>query len=198
MPQLRWTLVFIAACIVAFVWQSIVGPEVLVYFAFFPAKALYAPWTLVTSIFLHANLLHLVFNMFALFTFGLYLERLIGRSAFLTLFLLAGVVGNLGYAFTALDPFTPAVGASGAIYGVIGTLAVLRPKMLVFVGGLPMPLVLAALFWALLDLAGLFVPTGIAHGAHLAGLAVGIAYGAYIRRELARRWYLHFEVSEWP
>ncbi len=135
-----------------------------------------------TSIFLHADFSHLFFNMFALFFFGLYLERAIGGRAFATLFLLSGLLGNLGYMVTSADPLIPAVGASGAIYGIVGALATLAPTMLIFIYGfIPVPMVLAAVLWALVDILGLFAPSGIAHGAHLGGMLVGAAFGIYVR-----------------
>lgn len=177
----KWTLILIAAAVLAFIIQSIVGPGRWVWFAFTPALAVDMPWTFLTSIFLHGGFSHLFFNMIALFFFGIYLERMVGRRRFLALFFAAGIVGNLGYMATTDNPWVPAVGASGAVYGVIGVLTALRPTLLVFLGGLPMPLVVAAFFWALLDFAGLFAPTGIAHGAHLTGLFLGAAYGVYLR-----------------
>jgi len=181
----RWTLIFIVACTVGFVFQNITN--LWIYLAFFPALAFEAPWMFVTSIFLHADFSHLFFNMIALFFFGTSLERLIGRRAFAALFLLSGVVGNLGYLLTTTNLYIPAIGASGAIYGVIGALATLEPFMLVYIYGVvPLPMIATAVLWGLLDFTGLFVPSGIAHGAHLGGMFVGVASGLYYRILFAR------------
>jgi hypothetical protein len=178
--RVRWTYVFIAACVVGFLVQQIT--DAWVYFMFFPAFAWEAPWMFVTSIFLHGDVSHILFNMIALFFFGTYLERMIGGRAFAALFLISGVVGNVGYLLTASDPLVPALGASGAIYGVVGTLAVLSPFTLVFIYGMvPVPMIVAAAIWGLLDFAGLFEPSGIAHGSHLGGMFIGILYGVYLR-----------------
>lgn len=175
-----WTFIFIAAAVIGFIIQALT--DSWIYFAFFPAYALNYPWMFFTSIFLHADFQHLFFNMLSLFFFGIYLERRIGRRAFATLFITSGLVGNAGYLITATDPLTPAIGASGAIYGIIGALATLAPFMMIFIYGLiPVPMILAAILWGLLDFAGLFTPSGIAHGAHLAGMFVGVAYGLYLR-----------------
>ncbi len=153
------------------------------YLAFYPAYFVDLPWTFVTSIFLHANFEHLLFNMIALFFFGLALESMVGRKLFATIFFLSGIVGNVGYLATALNPTIPAIGASGAIYGVVGTLVVLTPFRKVFLYGLfPLPLVAVVAFWVLLDLFGLFAPTGIASGAHLGGVIVGAIFGWYLKR----------------
>lgn len=176
----KWTFIFIAVSVIAFIIQQLT--DLWIYFAFFPAFSLVAPWMFVTSIFLHANFSHLLFNMFALFFFGIYLERMIGRKAFALLFLVSGIVGNVAYLITASDPFIPAIGASGAVYGIIGALATLAPTMLIFIYGMfPMPMVVAAVLWALMDIAGLFTPSGIAHGAHLGGMLVGVLVGFYVR-----------------
>lgn len=154
--------------------------------AFIPAFALDHPWTFVTSIFLHANFSHLFFNLLALIMFGAYLERMIGSGRFTALFFISGIVGNFGYMITAPSPYVPAVGASGAIYGIIGCMAVLYPSMVVWVWGIPMPLIFAAFFWMVIDYAGLFLPTGIAHGAHLGGILLGFMYGAVLRGRRTR------------
>ena len=96
-------------------------------------------------------------------------------------------MGNLGYMITAPNSSIPGVGASGAIYGVMGALAILYPFLIVYVAGLlPMPMILAAAFWALMELFGLFYPSAIAHGAHLGGLFIGILMGLYIRNKMNR------------
>ncbi len=181
----RFTFIFILVILLFFVYQ--LASDTWINLAFFPAFAFYEPWTFITSIFLHADFLHLFFNLFALFFFGIYLERIIGNGSFAALFIVAGIVGNLGYLLTASNPFIPAIGASGAIYGIIGTLAVIAPSLLVYIYGfIPVPMALAAFIWVLMDVAGLFMPTGVAHAAHLGGMVVGLIYGAYLR--VRSRW----------
>jgi membrane associated rhomboid family serine protease len=181
----KFTFIFILVILLFFVYQ--LASDTWINLAFFPAFAFYEPWTFITSIFLHADFLHLFFNLFALFFFGIYLERVIGSGSFAALFILSGIVGNLGYLLTSSDPYIPAIGASGAIYGIIGTLAVIAPSLLVYIYGfIPVPMALAAAIWALIDIAGLSMPTGIAHGAHLGGMIVGLIYGAYLRVRVRR------------
>ena len=181
-PQAKWTLRFIGISVIFFILQNILGPEIWQYFAFFPALAIKWPWTLITSVFLHADFNHLLFNMFALFFFGSYLERLLGSNRFLIIFISAGIVGNIGYLVTASNNMIPAIGASGAAYGLMGTLSVLAPFMSVYIWGLlPVPIIILTAVYAFIDVVGLSAPSGIAHGAHLAGLIVGIAFGLYLR-----------------
>ena len=176
----KFTFLFILVILIFFVYQ--LASDTWIYLAFFPAFAFYEPWTFITSIFLHADFIHLLFNLFALFFFGIYLERIIGNGSFASLFIVSGIVGNVGYLLTSSNPYIPAIGASGAIYGIIGTLAVIAPSLLVYIYGfIPVPMALAAAIWVLIDIAGLFMPTGVAHGAHLGGMVVGLIYGAYLR-----------------
>lgn len=146
------------------------------------------PWILITSIFLHGSLTHLLFNMFALFLFGLFLEKEIGSSRFLFVFFITGLIASLAAAY-----FYPAsLGASGAIYGVMGMLTVLRPLKLVWAFGVPMPMIIAAILWVAIDFSGLSsslqgIPVGIANAAHLAGIFSGALFGFMLKR------YLRFE-----
>jgi membrane associated rhomboid family serine protease len=90
---------------------------------------------------------------------------------------------------TASDQTIPAVGASGAIYGVLGALAVLTPFAMVYIYGIiPMPMIAVAVIWGLLDFFGMFAPGDVAHGAHLGGLFVGVLYGFYLRATVKRRY----------
>jgi membrane associated rhomboid family serine protease len=87
-------------------------------------------WTLLTSILIHANFFHLFANMFSLFFVGSFLENIIGKKRFLCTYLIAGLIGGLFFVVNAFlfgNPDIPAVGASGAIFGLLGVLAVLVP-----------------------------------------------------------------------
>ena len=98
------------------------------------------------------------------------------------IFISAGIVGNIGYFVTASNNMIPAIGASGAAYGLMGTLVVLAPFMSVYIWGLlPVPMIILTAVYAFIDVIGLSAPSGIAHGAHLAGLIVGIVFGLYLR-----------------
>jgi membrane associated rhomboid family serine protease len=180
----KWTFIFIAVCTGIFLIDSFLNIWPL--FAFTPSLAFQMPWTFITSIFFHAGLDHLFFNMFALFMFGLYLESRVSTKQFLILFFVAGFFGNVAYWLTAPLGTIPAVGASGSIYGIMAMLAVLYPGLVVYIGFAPMPIIFAAALWFILEFTGLFVPGNIAHEAHLAGLFVGIAYGFYIKRQRKR------------
>ena len=179
---MKWTFVFLITAVAVFFLQS-TGLFDWRLFAFTPGLALERLWTFITSIFLHADFTHLFFNMFALLIFGTVLESRIGSKNFIIIFFVSGIVGSLGYMITTRNPSIPAIGASGAVYGILGALAILMPKMVVFVWGIPMPMIAAAGFWTLTEFLGLFYPSGIARGAHLGGLFIGIIYGLYLRNQ---------------
>lgn len=162
--------------------------------------ALTRPWTLITAIFLHSNLVHLLYNLLGLALFGIILENIIGTKKFLKLFFIAGLVAS----FAGLPFYDRILGASGAIFGIIGMLAILRPKMVIWLYGMPMPMILALFIWAAIDIFGIFFPQGTANLSHLAGLAVGIItgvinYGGYKEQKPKKESILIDEkkVKEW-
>jgi membrane associated rhomboid family serine protease len=152
------------------------------------------PWTIVTSIFSHAlpwqapGISHLLFNMLALVFFGASVERLLGTRRYTYLFLGSGIVAGIAqvlvesYALHA--PEVGALGASGALMGLMGALVVLAPTLTVLVFFvIPAPLWALVAVYALIDLVGAIAPGDtLAHFAHLTGLAVGAAYGYYLRK----------------
>lgn len=163
-------------------------------FSFVPNLAFSRPWTFITSIFLHANFAHLFYNMLALFFFGIYLERIVDRKTYLLIFFVSGVFGNLLFMITTFDPSIPAVGASGAIYGIIGSLAALRPYAIVYIYFTPMPLIVAAILWALISFVGIFIPSSVAHAAHLSGLLVGFLLGFYLKQKERKKYFRIYRI----
>ncbi len=175
-------LLLTTICVVIFILQMMF-PAVTNSFALVSSEVLQRPWILVTSMFLHGGVEHLIYNMFALALFGSILEKIIESRRFIILYFISGLIAGLGAAFF----YPAALGASGAIFGVLGCLAVLRPRMRVYVGYIPMPMALAAVLWALGDLVGMFAPTETAHAAHLFGIFFGIALGLYYRKRFREK-----------
>lgn len=159
------------------------------FLQFTPATALEMPWTFITSTFMHADLTHLAFNMFALFIFGLFLESRVRPHTFLAVYFLAGVVGNVGYMLTASDSTVPGVGASGAIYGIMGVLGAIAPRVPIYMMliPIPIPMFIAVILYGIIEFLGFFAPGNIARGAHLGGLFLGLLYGWWLRRRHASR-----------
>ncbi|MBD3318550.1 rhomboid family intramembrane serine protease [Candidatus Woesearchaeota archaeon] len=161
-------LILCAACALVFLLQSVIGTESLLLIS---SVKWSEPWRLLTSIFAHGSIVHLLSNLFALGLFGLILEGRIGSQKVLWLFLLSGVVINV------FSPYPRSLGASGAIFAIIGALAILRPKIMVWVGGMPVPMILAAVIWLFQDIMGVFVPDGVGNLAHISGLGIGVIAG---------------------
>ncbi|HZY95291.1 MAG TPA: rhomboid family intramembrane serine protease [Candidatus Bathyarchaeia archaeon] len=105
-----------------------------------PGLSLPFPWTLVTSVFLHSGILHIVSNLFFLVIFGFILEEHVTKRRWVLTFLLTGFMGNVTFALAGLGGLIPpscGVGASGAVYGIIGTALGLKAAILIiFLAGL--------------------------------------------------------------
>ena len=146
-------------------------------------------WRFVTAVFLHASLAHIVLNLFALLLFGSILESLIGGRKFLIVFFATGIFANL----IAINFYSSSLGASGAIFGIIGTLIIVRPLLVVWAFGLPMPIFVAGILWIGADILGTI---GFLSGnpidntgniAHLSGMLLGFIFGILWRDWRARR-----------
>jgi len=138
------------------------------------------PWILLTSMFLHGGLNHLFFNMYGLLLFGPLLEHKIGAKKFLFVYLTSGLIA----AFFSSFFYARALGASGAIMGMLGALIILMPNLrLLFLFIIPMPLWVAGIVWILIDALGIFIPSGIGNIAHLVGIGCGLLFGLYLKKQ---------------
>ncbi|MBP6014465.1 MAG: rhomboid family intramembrane serine protease [Alphaproteobacteria bacterium] len=154
-------------------------------------------WTLLTSEFSHLLFLHFFLNMYVLASFGPIVEHTIGSTRFLMFYVLAAIVASVSHAavsaFLLNKPELPALGASGAISGVILLFSFLYPRArLLLFGFIPMPALVGAFAFVGLDVAGLIwqVEGGglpIGHGAHLGGAITGILYYLLVIRPLELR-----------
>jgi membrane associated rhomboid family serine protease len=126
-------------------------------------------WRLVTAMFLHGFLLHIALNMFALYVIGRPVELYLGPIRFLLLYLVSGLAGSAGA--LVQSPTTPVVGASGAIFGVLGAMMILEWQATGRLAG-------TALTWIVINLAINFAYNGvggnISVGGHIGGLVGGI------------------------
>lgn len=149
-------------------------------------------WTIVTSMFSHNLVWHLLLNMFALNSFGAIMEEGLGAGRFLRFYFAAGIVGSICHALVSAqiigDPSVPAHGASGAISGLILLFALCYPKQkLLIMGIIPIPALIGALAFIGFDIWGIFAQADggglpIGHGAHLGGAAVGMGYYLFFMR----------------
>jgi membrane associated rhomboid family serine protease len=121
-------------------------------------------WRLITAAFLHGNLIHLALNMFVLWIVGAPVEQAIGRGRFLALYLVSGLAGSAGALIFSPDAVT--VGASGAIFGILGAALVLESQRNYVLGGQAFGLIV-------INLVLTFAIPNISVGGHLGGLAGG-------------------------
>lgn len=172
--------------IFVFILQVIFGIGFTQTFALVPSQIIEQPWGIVTAIFLHGDLNHLFFNMFALIMFGPLLAQAIGNKRFITIYLATGIIASFAALiyYGIIAPNAIVLGASGAIMGMLGVLIMLMPRLpILFFFVIPMPLWVAGVGWFLLDTFGLFNPGGIANIAHIAGMLSGLAFGYYYKKK---------------
>lgn len=134
-------------------------------------------WQLVSYMFMHGSLGHIFFNMLSLYIFGPILERVWGPKRFFNFYIICGIVAGLAHLF--VDPsFRPAVGASGAVMGILAGFVYLFPNTELMMLFFPVPIKAKYLIpgFMLLDLFGAFNPSAgdnVAHWAHLGGALAG-------------------------
>lgn len=171
--------------------------EIVRFLGLTPALLSVQPWTIISSMFVHGGIWHILFNMIALYFLGSFLIRVAGERNFLAVFFLGGLVGNLLYflfgylVFHELipprfgDPFVTGIGASGGVFALAGILAIIVPRVPVIIFPIPIPMPLWIAVIILLALSFLF--SGIAWQAHVGGLVLGLIAGLIFRRR--RRTY---------
>jgi membrane associated rhomboid family serine protease len=156
--------------------------EIFDYFLpLYPIGSGFAVWQLVTYMFLHGGFMHLFFNMFALWMFGMELENLWGSRKFFWYYMACGIGAGLSNLFIAplFAPVGPTVGASGAVYGVLIAFGVLFPDRPIFIFFLlPIRARYFVLLYIFLEIYAGVTGTsdGFAHFAHLGGATVGLIY----------------------
>jgi membrane associated rhomboid family serine protease len=171
-PVVTYSLIGINLIVYIIQWLS--GDAVFEQFAYWPPLTATEPWRMVTTMFLHSQqfIPHVLLNMYSLFVIGPILEQTLGRGRFLALYLIAGFGGSVGVLLLA--PNSIVVGASGAIFGLLGALFVIQRRL----GGNTTQLLIVIGINLVIG----FVIPGLAWQAHLGGLLVGAGIGAiYVR-----------------
>ena len=165
---MKYTILIFVVCTFIFIYQN-ANPQ-LTENLVLSSKNIFG---LFTYMFAHANMFHFLLNMLVLFAFGIVVEEIFSYKM-LVIFMASGIIAGL----FSLIFYESIIGASGAIYGLIGAAALLKPQRETWLGiiGIPMPLMMVAIIYVMFDIVGLFFYTGIANIAHLIGLLVGIAF----------------------
>jgi membrane associated rhomboid family serine protease len=187
------SLALLAANVAVFLLQDQFGPSFIVTFALWPpgmpGGAPFEPWQLLTYGFLHGSLIHLAFNMFALYMFGSDVERLFGSRFFLAYYLvcvIAAAVTHIAVTALGVAPPAPTVGASGGMFGVLLAFGWYFPQRRVLLLFPPIPMsarVFVTVYGALELVLGVTgSQQGVAHFAHLGGMLGGWLMIEYRRR----------------
>ncbi|MCX6670431.1 MAG: rhomboid family intramembrane serine protease [Euryarchaeota archaeon] len=153
-------------------------------------------YTLFTSMFVHSDFLHILGNLFVFFFMGVAFEQRIGPKKFLIIYLITGVCGALTHALLNIDSMVPLIGASGAIFGILGAFAYAYPRDEIV---MPVPIgimfimrikvIYATILFAVFEtiIVMFSVQDSTAHFAHLGGLASGVILAAILLRNRAER-----------
>ncbi len=173
----------ITANVIVYLLQGLLGPVLIQWFALWPGHwswILVTPWTLVSYSFLHGGLMHIAFNMFAIWMFGSDLERVWGPRRLAVAYFLGVVMGALaqivvGEAFGGGG--LPVIGASAGVFAVLLSYAIVFPdrRVMLLFPPIPMPArVFVALYGAIELILGVTgTASGVAHFAHLGGMLGG-------------------------
>lgn len=180
-------------------------PKSIDYLALYPSHIMQGTflWTLITHMFVHGGIMHLVMNMFVLFSLGGLCERIIGKKRFIWFYLISGMFAGLlsvilsyyfGYGilekvFGSANVYM--VGASGAIFAIAGLFVMLLPKLrfsIIFLPFFTLPAyVMVPLVLVLTWLATIAADLPVGNVAHLGGFLAGLAYGYYLRMKYKRK-----------
>ncbi|TFB71000.1 rhomboid family intramembrane serine protease [Cryobacterium sp. Hz9] len=128
-PTVTYSIIGITLAV--YLLQFVFGDRItnlLLYAGVFSQPDSFQPWRMLTTALAHGSIFHVLLNMYTLWIFGQLLEQLLGRGRYLALYLLSALAGSLGVLFLA-DPFTPVVGASGAIFGLMGAFLVIQRRL---------------------------------------------------------------------
>ena len=166
-PVVTYTI--IAVCALLFLGQYVSGGLVERWLMYTPVTSVAMPWTFLTSGFLHGNVMHILFNMYALWAVGQFLEQKLGHVRYAALFLVSVLGGHVAV-FLLASPFSEAwvtgtVGASGGVFGIFAATFIVQRRMGVQAGSM---LVLIALNVGI----SFLVPT-ISWQGHLGGMIAG-------------------------
>lgn len=185
----RFTITLIGINIAIFIASIFIPDQTLNTLLFYPADVFSAKaYTLITSGFLHANTAHLLGNMLALYVFGRVVELEIGKGKTALIYFSAMILGGLFYSLTDILIFQtgyPALGASGAVMGMVATAILLKPFTFVYEFIIPLPVFILGWLTILADITGLLssADDGIAHFAHIGGFLAIFALMPFIEEK---------------
>jgi membrane associated rhomboid family serine protease len=178
--QYNFSIIASIVCVFAYILTSLVSPSGIIDELGFSPHDLVDPsraYTILTSMYTHASIGHLFFNLLGLIMIGVVFEQKIGTRPYILLYILTGICGSLAFAAIRwTGPNVIAVGASGAIFGIMGGFARLFPRERFMFFLFPVALPIWGIVVGYLVLQLLLIPTAtdIAIEAHIGGLVAGI------------------------
>lgn len=153
---------------------------------------LFPPFTLLTSMFLHGSLLHLLGNMLYLWIFGNNIEDFLGSFRFVFFYIISGIGASLTHIVFNPSSQVPMIGASGAIAGILGAYLILYPGAkiltLIFIWILPVPAAFILSLWFFAQVLNVGLGGGVAWFAHIGGFLVGILLIKYYSGKKRHVW----------
>ena len=197
-------LILIAANVLFFVvfnvlrLTNLTGEDFISFMALNPSNVFQGKylWTFVTSMFMHGDFFHVLANMFSLFFMGSLAEKILGKKRYLYFYLASGLFAGvffvlISYLLSASqilpgDFNAFAVGASGALFGIVGILMMLTPNLPVYVMFIPIPVKMkyaAPGMLILLWIISLAANIPIGNTAHLGGLLFGLTFGLFLKKK---------------
>lgn len=184
------TMSLMATCVVVFILEIVGGPEFAASLALDRSEFTgFSFLTMLTSMFAHADIVHLVGNLYFLYAFGRLVEDRVGEIGFLLFFLGTGYLGSVSYLLLHLGQEGIVLGASGAISGVLGLYLVLFPTRKIgwslYFKVVPVPAVIYFVIWFLFQFLAFRSDAGnVAYDAHIIGFLMGVAFGVGLRRNV--------------
>lgn len=178
----------IIANVLVFLLELTLGNSLISVFALWPLGSQFLPWQILTYAFLHGSVMHLLFNMFAVYMFGADMERVWGGRRYLIYYLICAVAAALSQLLvsSATGAQYPTLGASGAVFGLLLAFARYFPErqIMLLLPPITLPAKLFVVLYGALELVLGVTGTqaGVAHFAHLGGLAAGFLLMRYWKK----------------
>ncbi len=179
--KITWSLIIINLAVFLLIFSM---PESMMEWVFenfsFSSGNAMEPWRWITSLFLHVNASHIFFNMLGLYFFGKDLEENIETKWYLTIYFFSGIMGNFVFMFTSSNPV---VGASGAMFGIMGAAMLLNPTKRTHLYIFPLPVGIIAIMFVIFEsMVVYFKPeefANIANISHVAGILTGACFAFF-------------------
>lgn len=178
----------IIANVLVYLLELTLGDRLISVFALWPLGSQFLPWQILTYAFLHGSVTHLLFNMFAVYMFGADMERVWGGRRYLIYYLVCAVAAALAQLLVSsvTGAYYPTLGASGAVFGLLLAFARYFPErqIMLLIPPIPLPAKLFVVLYGALELVLGVTGTqeGVAHFAHLGGLAGGFLLMHYWKK----------------